>query len=107
MNDVNSILKNLDWKHRRPFGWGSSPDADWKVIFVGTLLLISLVTIFNLVVFFRVDKGEFFAEEEVTAEIPTLDTEELKETLNYYQNKALEFERLTSGEATVVVDPSL
>jgi hypothetical protein len=108
MSDINSILKNLDWNTRRPFGWNSSPDADWKVIFTGTVLLVLFASMLNLAVFVRIDKGKLFAtEEEAAAEIPTIDTEELKKTLTYYQNKAAEFRRLTGGGATVVVDPSL
>ena len=107
MSDINSILKNLDWNTRRPFGWSSSPDADWKVIFIGTVSLIVFVSILNLVVFVRVDKGKFFVGEEVITETLTLNTEKLKKTLTYYQNKAAEFKRFTSGGATVIVDPSL
>lgn len=108
MTDINSILKNLDWEHRRPFGWGSSPDADWKVIFLGTLILVTFVSILSLLIFFQVEKGWVFrGTEELISEESTLDIEKLEKTLTYYQGKAAEFQRLISGSATVVVDPSL
>lgn len=108
MSDINSILKNLDWSTRRPFGWGSSPDADWKVIFTTTVLLMVLASLLNVAVFVRVDKGKLFsAEEMMVEETPTLDFEMLKTTLSHYENKASEFRRLTSGAAAIVVDPSL
>jgi hypothetical protein len=108
MSDLNSILKNLDWNTKRPFGWSTSPDSDWRVIFIGTVLLMVLASFLNIAIFLRVERGKFFASEEpVVEETLTFDTNELKKTLESYENRAAEFKRLTSGSASVVSDPSI
>jgi hypothetical protein len=108
MSDLNSILKNLDWNTKRPFGWSTSPDADWRVIFIGTVLLMVFASLLNLAVFIRVEKGKFFASAEPQSqETLTLNTDELNKTLESYKNRAAEFGRLTSGGVSVVADPSI
>jgi hypothetical protein len=108
MSDLNSILKNLDWNTKRPFGWSTSPDADWRVIFTGTALLMVLASLLNLSLFIGVEKGRLFASEEPeTEDTLTLNTAELERTLEYYEKKASEFQKIINGAGTAVVDPSL
>ena len=105
----NQILKKIEWKQDgRPFGWGGSPDGDWKLIFISTLVLIVLVSAWNYLTFMKVSGGEIFIAEDVsTEEVPLLDVEGLKNAVLYYEIKALEFEKIKNGTTTSVVDPSL
>jgi hypothetical protein len=108
MSDINTVLKNLDWNHRRPFGWNSSPDADWKVIFFGALILILIVSALNLWLFIEAQSGNLFInQEEVVSEMPSLDLEKLRATLTHYEDKAAESQRLLDGSALIIGDPSI
>lgn len=108
MTDLNSIFKKFNSKQGvSMLNLGSGPKADWRAIFVSTAVLIVLVSLLNAYMFFKVDKSEIFVVEEPTGEENTLDLEKLKETTRYYQNKAMEFERIKKATNTPVVDPSL
>jgi hypothetical protein len=109
MNDVNSIMKKFEWKSQGGlFGWGISPEADWKIIFVSTIVLVGLVTILNFFIFVKMNRGEIFViEDNGEAEIATLDMEKIKTTASYYQDKEAEFQKWRNGVNTVIVDPSL
>jgi hypothetical protein len=91
----------------RLFSFGTSPEADWKVIFVSALILGVLIILLSVFIFIKIDKGEIFVVKQSTNEnSKTLDITLLKETVSHYQSKAREFEQLKN---TVIpaVDPSL
>ncbi|MDO8728918.1 MAG: hypothetical protein Q7K26_03410 [bacterium] len=108
MKDPTSSLSKLNWKvNGRLFGFGTSPDADWKIIFISTTILIAFVVVFSVFMFIKINKGGIFVvENPVEQEQQVLDTSLLKETVLYYQNKALEFERIKSS-VIPATDPSL
>src|SRR3989344_5765629 len=96
MENLQTSFKKLNWKtNGKLFGFGTSPEADWKIIFISTVALALLVIIISAFIFIKIDKGE-----------KTLDISLLKKTVSYYQGKAVEFERIKRA-STPAVDPSL
>ena len=108
MNTLRTFFTRLNWKvNGRLFGYGSSPEADWKIIFISTVVLAVLVIGFSAFIFIKTDKGEIFVVERSAEQgEKALDTSLLRETVSYYQSKALEFERIKRVK-TSTVDPSL
>lgn len=89
------------------FGFGTGPEADWKVIFVSTLILTAFVGALNIIMFIGIDKGEIFVIDEPAEVENTFDINKLRETSLYYQNKAQEFDKIVRGVRPALVDPSL
>ncbi|MEX2013731.1 MAG: hypothetical protein WD896_00045 [Parcubacteria group bacterium] len=108
MEDTKTFIKSPGWEvNGRPLGFGTSPEADWKIILVSTAVLSVLVIILSVYMFIKIDKGEIFvAEKSNEEETKALDTGLLRETVLYYEHKAAEFERIKSTR-TFVADPSL
>jgi hypothetical protein len=107
MQELVSHSKKWNWKvNGRLFGFGSSPDIDWKIILVTTIAFIILVVVSSIFLFVKVDKGSIFRVATVEQESATLNVTLLKHVVSYYQNKALEFERL-KGSVVPSIDPSL
>lgn len=91
------------------FGFGSSPEADWKAIFVVTVALIIIGIVVNAYIFIKLDKGEIFlADTPRLEEKNTLNITELNTVLDYYRNKSENLQGILSGTTNPsVVDPSL
>ncbi|MDO8589928.1 MAG: hypothetical protein Q7R69_01490 [bacterium] len=89
------------------FTFGTSPEADWKIILISAMILAASVIALSVFIFIKVGKGEIFVADmpEVQKE-KALDTALLKETVLYYQNKALELEKIKSTRIPTA-DPSL
>ena len=107
MKNLASIFKKSRSQDAGPlFGFGTSAQADWKIIFFSTLVFILIVSILNLALFVQINRGEIFViEEKDNAPQHTLDLEKLRETNAYYQNKALGFERIKKATSTPITDP--
>ena len=83
----------------RLLGWGSGPNADWKImfgVFVSALIVI--------VVFYESMTGEFGAETNITTQSP-IDINTIKSTAEQYKAKKATFETLLKAEETLS-DPS-
>mgnify|MGYP001561766650 CR=1 FL=1 len=108
MKNFKLSFKKLNLNtHGRLFGWGSSPEADWKIIFILTLVLAVSFVILSAFIFIKIDKGEIFVvKKSLDQETKTLDMALLKETVSYYEAKAREFSRIKSV-VIPAVDPSL
>ena len=108
MKNQWTFLKKLNWKiNGRLFGFGTSPDADWKIIFISTTILAILVIALSVFMFIKINRGEIFViERSVEQGEKPFDTSLLRETVLYYQNKTLEFEKIKSS-VTPATDPSL
>jgi hypothetical protein len=106
---MENLLKKLKMKSGdRSFSWGISPDTDWKIIFISTIILIVLVSAWNFLTYLKVDSGMYLLEEGTgEATLPTLNLESLKNTVEYYETKSLRFEKIKAGENTTVPDPSI
>jgi hypothetical protein len=109
MKKLSIAMPHLKVKSRgRLFGFGTSPDADWKTIFISAAVLTLVVIVLSTYMFIKINKGEIFLAEPTGNEgKAVLNTELLRETVSYYQNKALEFERIKSATTTGSIDPSL
>lgn len=98
MDNPLSPFKKLNWKtNGRLFGFGTSPECDWKIIFISTIILVALVGVLSVYIFMKIDRGEIFVvEKSDEPSEKSLDVSLLKETVLYYKNKALEFKRIKS-----------
>jgi hypothetical protein len=108
MDRLTSLIKKSDKRSAgRFFSFGTSPAADWKIILITSAFLALLLTAFNVFIFIMIDKGEIFSGETMPQERATLDIRELRETVRYYQGKALQFENLKRATSTTLPDPSI
>ena len=108
MKNPRASIKKLNWKvNGQLFGFGTSPEADWKIIFISTTILAVFVIALSVFMFIKIDrKGIFVVERSTGGRGTTLDVSLLRETILYYQNKAFEFKRIKSA-ITPATDPSL
>lgn len=103
---TSPMKKKFSIEFKMP-NFGADPKTDWKIIFISTVILVVSVVVFSVYMFVKIDKGEIFLVEKTGVEQErVLDIDLLKETVNYYQNKAFEFERIKNAK-TKAVDPSL
>ncbi len=94
----------LNWHF---FHWGRSPERDWKIIFTFMTLLLFCSIVFSTFIFIKIDKGEIFLVEQPNEEQNlTVNLEKLKDTISYYNSKALEFGKIKNSKPQYV-DPSL
>ena len=108
MDRLTSLIKKSDQRSARKLsGFGTSPAADWRIILIASSILALLFTAFNVFIFIMIDKGEIFAGETLPEEQVTLDISELRETVRYYQGKALQLETLKKAASTTSPDPSI
>lgn len=108
MENLQTSFKKSIWKvGGRLFKLGASPEADWKIIFVSTIVLIVSVVALSVFMFIKIDKGEIFVVQRLAGQgQEALNISILKETVSYYQKKAREFEKI-KNEKVGAVDPSL
>lgn len=108
MNNLRNIFSKLNFRSGAPsLNLGKGPERDWKLIFSSAILLTVFVIGLSFYMFIRIDKGEIFVvERRDDREGRILDVDKLRATVDYYQDKAQEFERLKS-QVTQSPDPSL
>lgn len=95
-------------KNGKFLGIGSSPEADWMVILVTTVLFMIFAVAFSAYMFIKINKGEIFVIEKDTDDSSqTLDIALLRDVVRDYNKKALEFERFKEIGSLDLVDPSL
>jgi len=109
MNDLRTSLKKLNWKiDGKIFGFGTSSEADWKIIFISAIILVALVIAFSIFMFRQTNQTDIFMPDDLgVPEGQILDTSVLRETILYYQNKESEFGRIKNSTVQVPADPSL
>ncbi len=88
------------------FGFGTSPEADWKIIFSAGLFLAVCMIIFNAYIFIKIDKGDIFTVDALEGGERTLDVRKLEEVVNYYEDRESKYEEIKSS-GTSVPDPSI
>ena len=89
--------------HGNFFGWGSSPDADWRVMFSIFLILICGVGVVALSTFSRMKSG---VADNGSSENRPIDRELLHKTAAFYEAQKLNFAKYQSLPETTP-DPSL
>ena len=101
----NTMKNSLDRSykyHGRFLGWGSSPDADWRIMFsVFLLLLIILATLCTLL--YRDIRKEQGAVEESGEPV---NAAALRRISSFYEKQKLEFESAKTVPE-ITPDPSL
>lgn len=103
-----SFLGKIDFKRKgREYTLGTGPESDWRLIFISTLVLAVLVVATSAFIFIEIERGGIFTIKDIeTEEARTLNISKLAETVDYYEYKAGQFERIKNSN-TVAVDPSL
>ncbi|KKQ82936.1 MAG: hypothetical protein UT07_C0014G0012 [Parcubacteria group bacterium GW2011_GWB1_38_8] len=107
MDILHTFFSKLIFRKKSFVKLDSNPEIDWKIIFISTAILVIITIISSVYMFIKIDKGEIFLVKKMGDDkTRTLDISILRETVSYYQNKAIEFERLKSKRVSTV-DPSL
>lgn len=96
---IESTYKNRG----RLLGFGSGPDADWRVMFSLFLVLLMIALISAFILFGRVGGGEEGLGTEVESPV---NEAALRRTANYYEKQKLDFESAKSVPETIP-DPSI
>lgn len=106
--ETKDILKRIKLKKDGKFlGIGTSPEADWQVIFFSGLALLVLVILLSLNLFVRVNTGEAYRHEEtLETRDKALNTTLLLSTVKYYSEKEANFYRIRSSKSSIP-DPSI
>lgn len=86
--------------------FGISAEKDWKIIFSSALILIVLTILISIFFYLKIDKKEIFSIDNAGGNEIKLDISLLRDTVSYYQSKALTFEEINREDVSVV-DPSL
>lgn len=81
-------------------------NRDWKIIFISACIITAVGVASSIIVFININKGEDFALGNARSEISSLDISQLHETASYYENKAVEFERIKNIKPSLI-DPSI
>lgn len=71
-------------------------NRDWTIILMMLVIIVFLVTIFNIRLFIRIDKGELFVTPDSDSAIVnnTIDEALLDSTLEFFEEKRDRFEKL-------------
>ena len=65
MENPQTSLKKSGWKVKgRLFGFGTSPEADWKIILISAMMLAVSAVVLSVFMFIKIDKGEIFVIEK-------------------------------------------
>lgn len=88
----------------RLLGWGSGPNADWKIMFGVFVSALIVIVVYSGLVFYESMTGEFGAETNITTQSP-IDINTIKSTAEQYKAKKATFETLLKAEETLS-DPS-
>jgi len=107
MPKINLNLKKLSlMRGGSLFGFGLSAHRDWKIILSGFMILIILSAGFSFLVFQQINNNTTGANQEEVVQNNSLDTELLKKTIIYYQEKAIKLEEIKSKKSTLA-DPAI
>ncbi len=90
--------------HGRLLGWGSGPDADWRVMFSVLLIFILIAVIFSVQNFLNIWSGSFDAGVSA-GKVSTIDKNLLQKEAAYYTDKQTQF-NLTLTTKDTTPDPS-
>ncbi len=98
---------NLNFKLNFHSGYDTSAETDWMIIFLSGVTLSLVVIVFAAYMFVGIDRREIFVTKEDTDnQVKTFDIKKLEETVEYYEGKAIEFDRIKKGGITSS-DPSI
>lgn len=99
------LTKTDEYKsHGKTFGWGSSPHADWRVMFSLFLFMMFLVVVYAGLSFYQIWQGNFATELTDSSDSP-INKNLLKRNTEFYKNREASFESIKSAPETTP-DPS-
>jgi hypothetical protein len=96
MNTKNfkDTLGKLSFKREGRFlGIGTSPEADWKIIFFAALIAVVAVAIFSTKMFYVIESGEYATSEDKISGY-TLNTDRLKKIVAHYNDRESRFNQI-------------
>lgn len=101
----NSMKANVK-RNGRLFGFGTSPEADWKIILITTVLFTIATVSFSAYMFIEIHRGEFFQPDSQTS-ISTrpLDQELLEKVLAEHESREARLLEITANKE-IIPDPS-
>lgn len=102
---IPDIKLNLR-KNGRILGIGSSAKFDWKFIFIMSTLLLVVMIGLSIYMFLSVDTSAKQPAAAAPAPVSTLTADMLKQTIGYYDAKAMRLASITP-ETETVPDPSI
>ena len=95
------------YKNGRLFGFGVSPNDDWKILFTIFLILIMAVSLLGVYMFIAIANGDIFLVDQTPAPIiEKLNITQLQKTILYYDTRAKNLEVIKVNN-NQVIDPSL
>jgi len=108
MKKISEYFARIDLiRNGRLFGFGTGPEADWKIISFGTLIMTLVMIVMGGYVFIKVDKGEVFVTKGSADSVErTLNVSLLQDVVVYYKNKEVKFEEIINSRVDGV-DPSI
>ncbi len=94
-------------KNGRLFGFGVSPNADWKVLFVFFFIILTIVLSLGIFLFVKINNGSLFVvKTETSAVAPKINVDQLSRTIEYYDERAKNLEDIRKNKVSIP-DPSL
>jgi hypothetical protein len=81
---------------------GFSPRADWTIVLFVFATLLVLITVTSTLVFMKLSTESLTQAPQEGVEVPTIDRDMLRETVRYFEERAVSASPLDS----VLVDPS-
>ncbi len=81
-------------------------DRDWKIMFVSACALLVIAVAGSLIVFTKISNEGIPVTEEAGSDKENLNTNKLHDTVIYYQNKAIELEKIKNTKPSAI-DPSI
>ncbi|MDD5068099.1 MAG: hypothetical protein PHS53_01880 [Candidatus Pacebacteria bacterium] len=106
---MEHFLKNLFKKKEKQLvrrAWPRSK-RDWEILLGGFLFLLIAGAIASGFLFLNISRGEIFQIQKSSQDDTSIiDSELLKKTIDFYENKALNLKEITT-HSKVIGDPSL
>ena len=104
---IKNFFKNRIKKIHASKEQGFDENKSWKMLLVAFTVVKVGVIIFSSYLFFRINSGEIFIVKQDTAiSVDTINRTLLKDTIESFEKKAIEFEQLKTNRPDVI-DPSL
>lgn len=103
-----SSLKKFNIVRRAKFPrLGESPETDWEIIFLSSIVITTVVIGLCVWRFASVNRVDVYSAVKSTDQETPFNLEALKKAANYYEEKSQNFESIKNASSTIVVDPSL
>lgn len=107
MKNISSFKKfNIVRRAKFP-RLGESPETDWKLIFLSSIVITGVVIGLCIWRFTSVNAVDVYSAVKSSDQETPFNIESLKKAANYYEEKAQNFDSIKSASSTAVVDPSL